>query len=231
MAWGAAVASLMTVMDAARAADAIYSNADFEGYTQLGGFFDPKNKDALAIGDQNAGGGSGGVYRFNKGAGQYMLSFRGTVMGSKDMYVDDVQAAFEFRVDRAADCIAYAQQVKSQYPGAIILVTGHSLGGFLAQVVGVECDLPFITFNASPASRALVNTPAAYGYRTGVNLRVKWDPGASMAAGRHIGPVVTIPHYGINILNAHKMSAMLVSLERSEFRDTGAIPFISRQNM
>ena len=66
----------MTVMHTANAAKAIYKNNDFEGFTLLGGFFDPKNDDRLGWAkDGDAGGGSSGIYKFNGGKDQFILSF------------------------------------------------------------------------------------------------------------------------------------------------------------
>jgi hypothetical protein len=222
--------SFMTVLHTAEAAKAIYKNNDFEGHTLLGGFFDPKNDDRLGWSKEgDAGGGSAGVYKNNGGKDQYILSYRGS-KGGKDWKVDDLQIARNITVDRASDCIGYARQVQAQYKGAFILVVGHSLGGFLAQVVGVECDLPFITYNAPPAGRALTGSVAAAKFKKGVNLRVNWDP-VSRAPGRHVGPLITIPHYGNNVFDAHTGAAFLKSVERSNFKSNVAMAFITRQNM
>lgn len=219
----------MTVMHTAKAAAAIYGNDDFEGCTLLGGFFDPKNDDRLGWAkDGDAGGGSAGIYKFNGGKDQFILSFRGSA-GAKDWKVDDVQIARNQTVDRASDCIKYARQIQRQYSGAFILVVGHSLGSFLAQMVGVECDMPFITYNAPGAGQALSAAGKSPRFKKGVNLRVNWDPVSK--SGRHIGPLITIPHYGFNIFNAHMSAAFVPSVDRSNFKDDVAMAFITRQNM
>ena len=220
----------ITVMHTAQAAKAIYKNNDFEGGTQLGGFFDPKNDDRLGWSkDGDAGGGSAGFYKFDGGPDQYILSFRGS-KGAKDWKVDDVQIGMNTEVDRASDCIGYARAMQAAYPRAFIMVTGHSLGGFLAQVVGVMCDMPFITYNAPPAGRALAHRRDAHRFRKGINFRVNWDP-VSRAPGRHIGPLITLPHVGMNILNAHTSAAFIKAIERSPCRDNVAMAFITRNNM
>lgn len=230
----------MTVLHAAAAAKAIYKNLDgddendADGLTLLGGFFDPKNDDRLGWhkdkggGTKDAGGGSAGIYRFTPAKDQFILSYRGS-KGAKDWKVDDVQIGLNNQqVDRAHDCILYAMQCKEQYKGAQILVVGHSLGGFLAQVVGVVCDMPFITFNAPGAGRAL-GTKAALSFKRGANLRVNWDP-VSRVPGQHIGPLITIPHYGVNIFNAHTGAAFMKSVKRSRFCNQEAISFIDEVN-
>jgi hypothetical protein len=219
----------MTVRHTAEAAKAIYKNNDFEGYTQLGGFFDPKNDDRLGFHKENdAGGGSAGIYKYKIAAEQYILSFRGS-KGGKDWKVDDVQIARSITIDRASDCIGYANQIKAQYPKAFILVTGHSLGGYLAQIIGVECDLAFITYNSPPAGNAFAGN-AAHKFKKGVNFRVNWDP-VSRAPGQHIGPLITLPHVGMNVANAHTSAAFMKSMEQAKFKDTIAMAFITRQNM
>jgi hypothetical protein len=239
--------SHITVRDTALAAASIYGNDDFEGATLLGGFFDPKND--FAMGWESEGtfaktirtrftrkpeppptqaGGSGGIYRYTKGKDQYILSYRGS-HGGKDWLTDDRQIGMNFTVDRLSSCIDYAEQVKKQYKGAFIMVTGHSLGGFLAQMVGVMCGMPFVTYNAPPASRALSGVRGVSKFKDGINLRVSWDP-VSKAPGNHIGPLVTLPHYGFNVFDAHGSSAFLESVEKSGFADNVARAFITRNN-
>jgi hypothetical protein len=221
--------SFITVKHTAEAAKAIYKNNDFPGFTQLGGFFDPKNDDRLGWNkDGDAGGGSAGLYRCNAYADHYILAFRGS-KGAKDWKVDDVQIGMNMEVDRASDCLGYARGIQAAYPKAFIMVAGHSLGGFLAQVVGVMCNLPFITYNAPPAGRTLAGNRAAQGFRMGVNIRVNWDP-VSRAPGKHIGPLVTLPHVGMKIYDAHTSAAFMKSIERANFRDMGAMSYIFQKN-
>ena len=220
----------MTVQHTSQAANAIYKNNDFEGFTLLGGFFDPKNDNRLGWKTEgDAGGGSAGIYKFNRGDNQYLLAFRGS-KGGKDWKVDDLQIGLNMTVDRASDCIAYAKRLQWQYPKAFILVTGHSLGGFLAQVVGVECDMPFITYNAPPAGRALAGKTDLWKFKKGVNMRINWDP-VSRAPGRHVGPLITMPHVGVNIANAHTNGAIQKSMSQAKYKDNIAMAFITRQNM
>lgn len=222
--------SFMTVRHTAEAAKAIYKNNDFENFTQLGGFFDPKNDDRLGWSKEgDAGGGSAGIYKYMVGKDQFILSFRGS-KGGKDWKVDDVQIARAITVDRASDCIKYAKQLQWQHPNAFILVTGHSLGGYLAQIIGVECDMAFITYNAPPAGRAFSGSSAAGKFKKGVNLRVNWDP-VSRGPGQHIGPLITMPHLGMNLTDAHTGASFMRSVEQAKFRDNVAMAFITRQNM
>ena len=203
----------LTLLDTANAAKSIYKNADCDRLTLTGGFFDPKNNDRLGwqkAGD--AGGGSGGLYEFNAGTNKFIISFRGS-KGDKDWHTDDRQIALNWTVDRASDCIKYAKGIKASKPGADIVVVGHSLGGFLAQMVGAMCDLPFVTYNAPPAGRQ-TSAPNA----RGINIRVNWDP-VSRAFGKHVGPLISLPHYGGNIFDAHTSAAYIKSVKESKFCD------------
>lgn len=232
----------ITVNDTAQAVKHIYKNNDFEGFTLMGGFFDPKNTNRFGwekAGD--AGGASAGIYKFNGQKDMYILSFRGSSNspftkgdGKKDWTVDDATLAAGLTPERAADCVTYAEQLKKQYLNSFILVAGHSLGGYLAQVVGVKCDLPFITYNAPPAlgtfSGKLADGSRASKFNKGVNLRINWDPVSKLTAGSHVGPVITLPHVGGNIFNAHTNGAIEKSMNQAKFKDTAAMAFITAAN-
>lgn len=233
---------VITVQDTARAAQAIYKNNDFEDFTMLGGFFDPKNTNRFGWDKEgDAGGASGAIYKYNRHASMYILSFRGSSNspftkgdGRKDWTVDDAALAAGFLPERASDCVRYAEVIKWQYPGAFILVVGHSLGGYLAQVIGVKCDLPFITWNAPPAlstwSGKLADGTRAKNFRLGLNFRINWDPVSRLTAGRHVGPVKTLPHCGGNILDAHTNAAIARTIARSPLRDQPAMACITAAN-
>jgi hypothetical protein len=49
---------------------------------------------------------------------------------------------------QANDAINLYNRVKQEYPDAEIILTGHSLGGSLAQIVGALNDVETVTFNA-----------------------------------------------------------------------------------
>jgi putative lipase involved disintegration of autophagic bodies len=232
----------ITVNDTAKASKAIYKNNDFEGFTLMGGFFDPKNTNRFGWDKEgDAGGASAGIYKYNSKSGMYILSFRGSSNspftkgdGRKDWTVDDATLAAGFTPERASDCVKYANSVSAQYPDSFILVTGHSLGGYLAQVVGVLCDMPFITWNAPPALSTwtgnLADGTKASRFRKGLNFRINWDPVSKLTAGKHVGPVKTLPHVGVNILNAHTNSAIEKSIAQSPLKNLPAMGCITMAN-
>lgn len=219
----------LTVLHTQRAVEAIYENDDFEDFTLMCGFFDPKNDVTLGwkkAGD--AGGGSAGLYKYNAGKNQYILAFRGS-KGAKDCKVDDLQIGLSITVDRANDCINYTRQLRDIHKDAFILLAGHSLGGYLAQVVGATLDMPFISYNAPPAGSVYRNDPSLLGFKKGANLRVNWDP-VSRAPGKHVGPLMTMPFAGTWPHLAHTNAEVEKSMARCVFKHNVAMAFITRNN-
>jgi hypothetical protein len=88
--------------------------------------------------------------------------------------------------------------LQQQHPGASIALTGHSLGGGVAQILGAVSGLPTTTFNA-PGTGALVpqletelfpvSTPGAVADIS--NVRIYGDQVSLV--GRQVGPVTTLP--------------------------------------
>lgn len=146
-------------------------------------------------------------------------------MGSKVWLTDNRQIALNWIVDRGSDCIRHAKDQVASHPGADIIVVGHSLGGLLAQMVGAKCSLPFVTYNAPPAGRAL-HAPKA----RGLNISINRGP-VSRAVGYHIGPLISLPHYGSNIFDAHTSAAYLKSLKKSKFCNAPIHATITAANM
>ena len=133
----------------AKLADAIYD-------------FDNVAVDAWQLIESNgkSSGMDAGVYK-NRDTNELALVFRGTE-------TCDFPCSFKELEDVASDAIAdaaigigtvsdqfkdafrFAQGVVSRYPGIKIAVTGHSLGGGLAQAIGAVLGLETFAFNSSP---------------------------------------------------------------------------------
>ena len=101
-----------------------------------------------------------GVYN-NRDTGELTLAFRGTEtcgfpcsFSETKAYLLDVAAdtalTFGFVNDQFKHAFNFAQDVVNRYPGRKITVTGHSLGGGLAQAVGAVLGLETFAFNSSP---------------------------------------------------------------------------------
>lgn len=142
----------------AQLAEAIY---DFKS-TQVGDWqlIDKITKDS---------GMQAGVYQHQE-SGDITLAFRGTTDGAGsgkscdgffNCLLDDISAPFldlisdislVFGHDNAQfrHAFDYAQEVVDRYPSADIVVTGHSLGGGLAQATGAVFGLKTFAFNSAP---------------------------------------------------------------------------------
>ena len=140
----------------------------------------------------------------------------GTNPGQKGKFLQDVLADLKIAVGLIPSQARAAQRMvsraKSIAGGRNVYVTGHSLGGGLAQVCGIWEKVPFVTFNA-PAMQtnvikslfninnldALMSSWSArknIGDSPGVNFRIEGDIVSSHfkgLAGKHVGMVVDLP--------------------------------------
>jgi hypothetical protein len=224
----------ITVLDCARGVKAIYKNQDFESFQLIQGFYDPKNS-AVEISAYSLG-----VYKYLPNPDTYMISLRGSAKSftTKDWIDDDVSIALGQTPDRTNDVALYTREVLKLYANCFIIMAGHSLGGHLAQYLGVTFNLPFITFNAPPALGTFtgklpdgtrVGNFRVGNFRQGLNFRVNYDP-VSRAPGKHVGPLVTLPLNGQKHLAAHTAKVVVESVIASGLGDHSAIGEITRRN-
>lgn len=80
-----------------------------------------------------------------------VISFRGT-NSLLDFFGSDIPLGSENLPMQYKNANEIYQQIKKQYPYANITVTGHSLGGSLAQLVSAKNGCPAVTFNAYSTS-------------------------------------------------------------------------------
>lgn len=96
--------------------------------------------------------GSSGALFENSAEGNYILSYTGTNFyfdRQKDMYADVVGICLG-QAEYMAPCYRFYTRMKKKY-GDNIILTGHSLGGSIAQRVAIEYDVQqSIVFNAAP---------------------------------------------------------------------------------
>ena len=96
--------------------------------------------------------GSSGALFENSAEGNYILSYTGTNFyfdRQKDMYADVVGICLG-QAEHMASCYRFYTRMKKKY-GDNIILTGHSLGGSIAQRVAIEYDVQqSIVFNAAP---------------------------------------------------------------------------------
>ena len=83
-----------------------------------------------------------------------IFSFRGTEPNNsrsflRDVIVNDAQIALGERPNRVRQASAFVNNIVRQYgEGKQIFLTGHSLGGFIAETISVYTGFTAITFNA-----------------------------------------------------------------------------------
>ncbi len=101
-----------------------------------------------------------GVYK-NRDTSELVLAFRGTefcgfscsLKEAQDSFRDvtaDTAIGIGIVSDQFKHAFNFAQDIINRYPGSKIIVTGHSLGGGLAQAVGATLGLETYVFNSSP---------------------------------------------------------------------------------
>lgn len=155
------------------------------------------------------------LYKVNT---KLVISFRGTD-GLGDVR-PDAQMAFGVVPSQYYSArMAYKSILASDFvkKNEVDYITGHSLGGGLAQMLGAEFQVPFVTFNApgtkrsyselgkgvpgmqsdismSQFSKSLANSDRLPMYAKWLNVRANGDP-VSRATGKHIGDVISIPSY------------------------------------
>lgn len=109
---------------------------------------------------QRSSGMDAGVYK-NRDTQELVIAFRGTETCDFSCSLDEVQNSTRDMIADAAigtgivsdqfkHAFNFAQDIVKRYPISKITVTGHSLGGGLAQAVGATLGLETYAFNSSP---------------------------------------------------------------------------------
>lgn len=120
----------------------------------------------------------------------------------------DIEIVLRMIPAQANSARKLVQAAKGIANGRMVSVTGHSLGGGLAQVAGLWEDVPFVTFNAPAMAHAVkaskfnllkpqvmmrTRNSKKVNDTEGVNFRIAGDPVSIHGiAGGHIGMVVDL---------------------------------------
>ena len=162
--------SVNTVDGAKEALDNWYPNSGWEVISVNGGI---NGFQAVAYGRDNVNG------KFN----EVIIAFRGTD-SLLDLAWDDLLIALKIEPTQSKGAIAFYESImklETVNNNAKVIITGHSLGGSLAQIVGAETSKTTITFNA-PGMLEKVSE-GSYDYITNyVNLN-DWIG----SYGKHVG--------------------------------------------
>lgn len=178
----------------------------------------------------------GGIYQNDK---EIICAFKGTMMGSPpgqtivaDMTAN-VRIALGIIPNQAGGAFALVKAAQEIADGRVVSVTGHSLGGALAQVVGKWCNVPFITFNAPgmkfqiAAGKFNVFKPKQF-YRSlrsstepfGVNFVVTGDPISKF--GTHVGKVIRLQNT-FPVGQRHDLGACRQALQSNRYMTKEAL--------
>ncbi len=76
-----------------------------------------------------------------------VIAFAGT-NSPMDIFHSDAAMGLKLLPIQHKEALRIYEQVREQYPNVKIILTGHSLGGSLAQIVGAIHDVETVTFNA-----------------------------------------------------------------------------------
>lgn len=95
-----------------------------------------------------------GVFQ-DRDTGDLVIAYRGTedCLFCTDFFLDkaaDVALALGIVHDQFKHALSFAQAIVAKYPDRNIILTGHSLGGGLAQAAGAALGLKTFAFNSSP---------------------------------------------------------------------------------
>ena len=115
--------------------------------------------------DKNSGM-QAGLYQ-DMESGDLVLAFRGTEscdfpcsISETAEYLLDVAADTLLTLGQTSpqfdDAVNYAQDVINRYPDQTIYITGHSLGGSLAQAIGAKFRLETFAFNSAPVPKDFI---------------------------------------------------------------------------
>jgi Txe/YoeB family toxin of Txe-Axe toxin-antitoxin module len=87
------------------------------------------------------------VYK-NDEEGKIVVSFGGTETDDMKDLLTDGRLALGYSDDQFEEALKFVNDMMLEHPEKEIVITGHSLGGALAQYVAIHKGIPAITFNA-----------------------------------------------------------------------------------
>lgn len=139
------------------------------------------------------------------GEDDVIIAYRGT---DSENDVDDDVAMSRSRIPaQTRDALDLYNKVKNEYPEKDITLTGHSLGGSLADIVGALNDELAVSFNAYGVGD-IFNEGTTIKDKNVVNY-VNIQDSITMINGKnHIGEIYSVPNIGNGFFGKHNAEGM-----------------------
>ena len=139
---------------------------------------------------------------------QYMMGYDDA---QGDMTGADIDISkFTIPMNQFSEAVGYFVEASKLLGLGKVFVTGHSLGGALAAMVGcLVRDTMAVTFNAPGTQEAMSKSPLNFRFSSVYNFRANYDPVSK--CGSHVGVVHTLD---IPQINKHSMANLLDTLSR-----------------
>lgn len=156
-----------------------------------------------------------------KNGNKVVISYCGSD-DTKDWVQNDIPMFLSKMPVQSNDAIAVYKKIRQQYPHAQIILTGHSLGGSLAQIVGAIFNVETVTFNAYGTKDLIKSDMEIYPDKITNYINLNDSNVITKNTHNQIGTCYSIGTRGFSI-NNHEAESMLPLKERKKFdqRDYG----------
>lgn len=134
-----------------------------------------------------------------------IIAYRGTNSDSWADLKNDISMGVKIKPEQAKNALNLYDQIHYEYPNCSIELTGHSLGGSLAQIVGATRNIETVTFNAH-GTRNFMGKNKIYDDKI-INYCNPKDWVSTRNAKNHIGKCYEIGSISDNV-SSHKIESM-----------------------
>jgi hypothetical protein len=224
---------MATLYELALIADAVYGTADNGNDSQKEiatlGWTCPAsmqvNDASVFSGGALMSSGFQGRAFLSKDTKEAVIAYKGTKPSQVSDLTADIKLAMGFVPTQAKDALKATVDWTKQLGGKKFTITGHSLGGALAQVVGLQTGINFVTFNApgmKNQSKGLASSQTGGDAKggQGLNLRTGGSFAPIAALGEHIGKVEVLADAD----SGHSIT-IFVKYLKSNSKLGGKVPF------